>query len=116
MIPKTPRFSASTIGGDWRALTVNSGNLNWEIRVTLDTTTRSDTGKMNASPSKILIRICFNCVINFTFLVTFVPPVLQLRAGTKYVLEIPTYDADGDVVKCRWASNALNECAGKFIS
>ncbi len=44
------------------------------------------------------------------------PPVLQLRAGTKHVLKIPTYDADGDVVKCRWASNALNECSGRFIS
>ena len=72
--------------------------LAWELRLTLDTTIRSDTKRMNSAP------------------VTVMPPVVELRKGFKHVVKIPTSDRDGDKVKCRWANLAKMECAGMCCS
>lgn len=70
-----------------------SGAGPWEIRIKLDTTVRPDTGTVNNTP------------------LTTMPPLIRLRKGVKYLLKIPTADADNDVVKCRWSNATLKECA-----
>jgi hypothetical protein len=58
----------------------------------LDTTVRSDTNWINTSP------------------VTSMAPVVRVRAGFNHKMTIPTADADGDDVRCRWAQSAKGEC------
>lgn len=60
----------------------------------LDVTNRADNGKINTSP------------------VTQVPQFIKMRKGFKYSITIPTYDVDGDVVRCRFAQAAKGECGG----
>ncbi len=59
-IPKTEVYAASYTGSAWLALQKSTGS-DWEVRITLDTTTRYDTGKINTSPSEItwLIKLHF---------------------------------------------------------
>lgn len=63
------------------------------MRSVLDLRVRAD-GKINTSP------------------VTQVPQFIKMRKGFLYKFKIPTYDVDGDFVRCRFASSLLNECGG----
>ena len=69
----------------------------WEVRHKLDATVRNDTGKINSSP------------------VTLMAPIVQLPAGLKYTINIPSTDADNDFINCRWAIWDNGECAGKIL-
>ena len=66
----------------------------WEVRHKLDSIVRSDLNKINSSP------------------VTLMSPIIELPAEIQYVINIPSTDPDGDVIKCRWASWDKKECAG----
>lgn len=99
-IPKTSNYQVSTTTGTWRPLklyTLGVFSYYWEIRLKIDSRIRFDTHRMNYSP--------------FTFAV----PVIVLSINTVYTLKLPTYDADGDVVKCRWGEYNKGECYCKTI-
>lgn len=95
-IPKTSDYEASYIGSAWIGL--NSGGGNWEVRTMLDVTNRNDTGKINTSP------------------ITQVPLYIKMRKGFNYGYTIPTYDADGDFVRCRYANSSKGECSGACLN
>ena len=90
-VPKTADYEASFTGGNWIPLVVG-GNGAWEVRVMLNTLVRADTGKINNAP------------------VSSVSPVIVVRAGFNYGVDLNPADADGDNVRCRYASASLNEC------
>ena len=71
-------------------------SIEWEMRLVMDLTKRMDSGKINNSP------------------ITLVPPIIQVRLGSVHKIMIPTYDRDGDEVRCRWSEMAKNECGGKI--
>lgn len=98
-IPKTSHYEISFTGKYWKTLKYNTPNVslgNWEIRLKIDSRIRLDTKRMNISP------------------LTFVVPVLVLSLRTVYTMKVPTYDADGDVVKCRWGNYSRGECSCKY--
>lgn len=53
---------------------------------------RADTGRINSSPQSAQL------------------PVVDVQAGCATTIAIHTDDADGDVVKCRWAKSEASEC------
>ncbi|XP_071492560.1 uncharacterized protein [Diadema antillarum] len=64
---------------------------NWDFVMSVNLETRQDTGKINHSP------------------ITTGLPVQRIRQGcNRAVLRIPTYDPDGDEIRCRWVSE--DEC------
>ena len=71
-----------------------ASTLDFELKLTMDTTIRGDTGSINNSPT------------------TLMPPILKLRQGFNHTIKLPVSDADNDIVKCRWAEKIKNECAG----
>lgn len=91
-IPKTNDYEASFTGSAW--ISLNSGGGTWEVRTMLDVTNRPDTGRINTSP------------------VTQMPQFIKMRRGFNYNFQIPTYDVDGDFVRCRWADSLKGECGG----
>lgn len=93
--PKGGYYEVRYYGNQWVAL--NQGGGSWEVRTTLDLSARPDNGRINTSP------------------VTQVPQFITLRKGLNYSFKIPTYDADGDFVRCRYALAANNECGGVCI-
>ncbi|CAN0168674.1 unnamed protein product [Lampetra fluviatilis] len=65
----------------------------WSVITILNPGTRSDTASPNISP------------------ITTSKPIIKLKVGCTKVWAIPVLDADGDVVKCRYANNSVhNEC------
>lgn len=99
-VTKTSDYQVLFTQISWRPLVVNTigyANSDWQIRLKINTTLRSDINAINHSP------------------ITLVPPVVQLRTGLIYFLELPIYDADGDTVRCRWSNFSRGECGGKFI-
>jgi hypothetical protein len=74
--------------GSWAALKSYTSGISfggaapWNILLQIDSRNRPDTNRPNASPY------------------TFVPPIIELKLGTVFTLKLPTYDADGDVIKC----------------
>ncbi|WAQ97913.1 hypothetical protein MAR_022286, partial [Mya arenaria] len=70
----------------------------WSLKVTVDTTRRADTGRINRSPTVEMV------------------PVLVLLEGCNYIINFPVGDVDGDVVRCRWAdgSEECNDICGQF--
>jgi hypothetical protein len=79
--------------------------LAWEQRLIINTELRLDQSNnliINSSPStrNFLIIIETSYFVSLIkFIVTLVPPVLQLRAGSTFSLKIPTYDNDNDNVR-----------------
>ena len=60
----------------------NAGISPWNLLLNIDSTDRPDTNRPNSSPY------------------AFVPPIVELKLGTTFTLKLPTYDPDGDVIKC----------------
>lgn len=95
-ITKTDDFQASNYGYSWIPLMIYSSILQgWELRIKMNTNNRSDNNKINSTPY------------------TLFPPVIAVRVGTVYIVDIPVYDADGDLIRCRWANQTLSECECK---
>lgn len=98
-VPSTPSYEISFANAAWIDLVTYgvgaSPNKTWELRLKLDTTVRSDTGKVNSSP------------------ITQMFPLVYIRVGMRYPLVIPVYDSDNDVIRCRWSFLNQSECAGK---
>ena len=74
---------------------VDVDSIDWEMRLNMDLTRRSDSNQINNSP------------------ITLVPPVFIVRLGSVQRIPILTYDRDGDEVRCRWSELQKNECGGK---
>ena len=86
------QFSYS--GNYWASLIVGGSNAAWSVKYKLNTLNRTDTGKVNSSPTTLLA------------------PMIVIRQGFAYGISIPTMDADSsDTVKCRWSITAA-ECGG----
>nr|XP_054774469.1 uncharacterized protein LOC129282613 [Lytechinus pictus] len=67
----------------------------WDFVMSVNLTVRNDTGAINHAP------------------ITTGLPVQRINRGcTRAVLNIPTYDADGDDVECRWVDGTrdVSEC------
>jgi hypothetical protein len=86
--------------GAWLPL-VNSSSGTFSLTILIDLNVRSDTGRINSSPTSTMAA-----------LVTVLP-------NTRQILRIPMSDIDSDIVKCRWAngthmidSRLLDECGG----
>ncbi|CAN0168497.1 unnamed protein product [Lampetra fluviatilis] len=70
-----------------------SGGSSWSMIAVINPGTRSDTSSPNISP------------------MTTSKPLIKLKVGCTKVWNIPVLDADGDVVKCRYATmNTFDEC------
>jgi hypothetical protein len=89
---QTTRFEASFASGAWIRLNVGGGG--WEVRVKGDLSIRADLGRINTSP------------------VTATQPIVRIQSNCPTAITIPVEDADGDVVKCRWAEGSQSECSG----
>ena len=79
----------------WGVYTSNPLQQNWELRLKLDTTNRTDIKTINTSP------------------ITQMFPLVYLRVGIQYPLVIPVFDYNMDIVRCRWSSWNKSECGGK---
>ena len=88
-------FSAAYQYHYWRNLTSGS-NLYWSLSTHIDLKPRSDNGLYNNAP-----------------VATVMSPI-YIVVGKPTVIQIPVADADGDTLRCRWAtsSNGVDECAG----
>jgi hypothetical protein len=64
------------------------------LRLHMDTRVRTDTNTINSTPISSMF------------------PLVYLRTGIQYPLKITYYDADNDVVRCRWAEYSYGECGG----
>lgn len=80
-------------GGAWISLVHFSGS--WSLRMTVDLSVRSDTGKINQSP----VSSAASTII-----------LSQTCSSSDSTFYIPVADFDGDIVGCRFASGS-NECA-----
>lgn len=86
-------FAAAFRDSSWRPLATDA-NAGWAISTRIIVNPRTDTGYFNSAPVATVmspINIPYNKSISIT---------------------IPVGDADGDVIRCRWAtkSNGINEC------
>lgn len=88
-------FVASYQNIYWRNLTSGT-NAAWSVSTHIDLTPRSDNGLYNNAP-----------------VATVMSPI-YIVAGRPTAIHIPVADADGDVLRCRWAnsSNGMSECGG----
>ncbi|XP_071126882.1 uncharacterized protein [Mytilus edulis] len=81
--------------GDWASLV--DGGSSWSLIATANLTIRQDNGRINSSPIAAMqpfVTVNKNCAM-------------------PYALRIPVHDEDGDVVRCRWATNSItDECGG----
>jgi hypothetical protein len=101
LFPMSNDIEVYIFSSAWNTLVV-AGNgstnllssLDFELKLTMDTTVRADTGNINNSPTTIM------------------PPIIKLRKGFNHTIKLPVSDADNDIVKCRWAEKIKNECAG----
>ena len=87
-------FSASFLSIYWRPLaTVATGN--WSISTRINVNPRSDNGLYNNAP-----------------VATMMSPI-NLPFNKTVAIHIPVADADGDTIRCRWATNTngVDECA-----
>ena len=95
---KTDDYEFSYSSCCWAGLAVMGYNSttgsSWEIRSSLNTNNRTDIQRVNTTPQTIM------------------PPVVTVRLGFTYEIRIPAVDPDGDIVRCRWSSWSLGECAG----
>ena len=88
-------FAASYQNIYWRNLTSGT-NAPWSISTYTNLTPRPDNGLYNNAP-----------------VATVMSPVYVIK-DQPTVIQIPVADADGDTLRCRWAtsSNGINECGG----
>ena len=87
-------FSAAFKGWFWRSLaTVNNGY--WSISTNINVQPRPDNALYNNAP-----------------VATMMSPI-NLPFNKTVAIHIPVADADGDTVRCRWATNtgAVDECS-----
>ena len=101
IFPQSNNIEIYFYNSAWSTLVVaGNGSANvpsscaYELKLTMDTTVRADTGTINNAPT------------------TLMPPILKLRQGFNHTIKLPVSDADNDLVKCRWADKTKNECAG----
>ncbi|XP_052794287.1 uncharacterized protein LOC128227619 isoform X2 [Mya arenaria] len=94
----SPSFSFGYSSCCWISTLDRGANGAWSLKVTVDTTRRADTGRINRSPTVEMV------------------PVLVLLEGCNYIINFPVGDVDGDVVRCRWAdgSEECNDICGQF--
>jgi hypothetical protein len=86
-------FSASFIDQAWRPLaTVASGS--WALSTLINVVPRSDTGLYNNAP-----------------VATMMSPIF-VPYNIPFTIQVPVADADGDPLRCRWATNTngVDEC------
>ncbi|XP_022103149.1 uncharacterized protein LOC110985951 [Acanthaster planci] len=81
----------------WPTTVANNGNdqgngRGWNMVSTIDISPRPDTGRPNSPP------------VAGSF------PVYRLYRGCKYTRYIRAWDADGDMLRCRWTDPNRNEC------
>ncbi|XP_045205733.2 CUB and sushi domain-containing protein 3-like [Mercenaria mercenaria] len=86
------QFSFSFSSCCWISTLVVGKDGNWNVQASVDLSVRSDTGRINSSPT-----------VEMT-------PVLNLQHGCSYTVKLPVGDVDGDIVRCRWATG-LTECS-----
>ncbi|XP_053391178.1 CUB and sushi domain-containing protein 3-like [Mercenaria mercenaria] len=86
------QFSFSFSDCCWISTLVVGAGGNWNVQATVDLSVRSDTERINSSPT-----------VDMT-------PMLNLQHGCFYKIELPVGDVDGDIVRCRWAKGST-ECA-----
>ena len=89
--PPNPELVLSASACCW-AFTVGAPLTNWGLSTSVSTVMRSGTSLVNASPRAGII------------------PIIHLAHGCSHMIQIPVYDPDGDVVKCRYGNNP-SECA-----
>ena len=93
-LPFAPVMEASFASAAWIDNLVRGGGSNWEIRTKLNLSAIMAKRTENASPE------------------TKMAPILNLLYGCNHTITIPVEDADGDVVRCRWAESGYGECGG----
>ncbi|KAJ8022217.1 Integrin beta-like protein A [Holothuria leucospilota] len=89
--PTSNVFEVFYEGRNWIRL-ANGGNGPWIIRSRVDLTPRADNGLINSSPT------------------TSNMPIVRIQQNCPTTLIIPVADADGDVVRCRYAVSSGDEC------
>lgn len=87
-------FVVAFASNNWRTLTLppGGGGQAWSLACTIDLRLRAN-GRLNNPPVAAIISPIF------------------IPAKIQQTIFIPTIDADNDQVRCRFASNASNECA-----
>ena len=96
--PITNDTEFSYSGTNWANLVVGGSSSAWEIRFTLNTMNRTDTGKVNSAPQTLLA------------------PMVIVRQGFTYGITIPYTDSDvTDTVRCRWSLSSKGECSGTLF-
>lgn len=92
-LPLNTSFSAMYVGGSWGFL--STGGSGWSISTYINVIRRSDTGLFNTPPVSNVVS----------------PIIIPLKQTRSIV--IPVSDADGDHLRCRWASSSgsVNECS-----
>ena len=93
-LPFAPNMEASFASAAWLNNLVIGGGSSWELRVKLNLTATLAERTENASPE------------------TKMEPIVNLLYGCNHTITIPVEDADGDVVRCRWAESTYRECGG----
>jgi hypothetical protein len=69
------------------------------LTMTQNLTNRSDTNLINTTP------------------ITVISPIIYVPRYSSYYLRIPVYDADGDLVNCRFSRpSPVNDCGKNFSS
>lgn len=88
-------FSVAFMLGAWRPLATVVGS-NWSLAMRITIKPRSDNGLYNSAP-----------------VATVMSPI-SIPYNQTVTINIPVADADGDTVRCRWATNTngINECGG----
>ena len=87
-------FSAAFALGAWRVLATVTGG-NWSLVTRINVKPRSDNGLYNNAP-----------------VATVMSPI-DIPYNKTIAINIPVGDADGDILRCRWAnsSNGVDECS-----
>ncbi|CAF0756275.1 unnamed protein product [Didymodactylos carnosus] len=97
-------FTIAFQSGMWRTLnnpgtgTIQNNDAKWSVSTSIDLIPRSD-GTYNSAPVATMLS-----PINIPVLIPF-------------IIQIPVVDADGDVIRCRWAQSTAtyDECGSDFI-
>ena len=93
-LPFAPVIEASFASTAWIDGLVKGGGSGWEVRAKLNLNAILAKRTENSSPE------------------TKMTPIVNLLHGCNHTIAIPVEDADGDVVRCRWAESRFGECGG----
>lgn len=91
-VPRNADFTVAFAASAWRSLATNSAAA-WSLASLINLTPRSDNGLYNTAP-----------------VATVMSPINIVR-NQPTVINVPIGDADGDPLRCRWASGTT-ECGG----